>query len=316
MKLKEILIKFPLILTEGAVIERIKREFSYKLDESIANAEMVYSKEGKTLLEKIYRQYLDIAKIYDLPIFVFTPTWRANPERLKNTGFKDINVNSDCFDFLSKIRASYGTFSKKILIGGLIGCKGDAYKPEESLITEDAYSFHKTQISALANAGVDFIFASTLPSLSEALGIAKAITTLNAQYLLSFIIRPNGDLLDGNSLSKTISTIDGHVSVKPMCYMINCIHPTIFRAAITNNMKGVDLIKKRLIGLQANTSSKSPEELNSSLDLDSEKPEIWSKEMLSLYEDFRIKILGGCCGTNQHHIQSLAMKMNQTKNDL
>ena len=42
-------------------------------------------------------------------------------------------INTDAFKFVDGIRKSYGKFSDKIFIGGLTGCKGDAYKPEEAL---------------------------------------------------------------------------------------------------------------------------------------------------------------------------------------
>ena len=85
-------------------------------------------------------------------------------------------INTDAFLFVDTIRKSYGNFSEKIFIGGLTGCKGDAYKPEEALSENDSYHFHKMQMQILAEAGVDFLFASTLPALTEAIGIAKAMS--------------------------------------------------------------------------------------------------------------------------------------------
>ncbi len=147
MKFDKILLEQSLILTEGAVIERIRRgEFSYELDKYVENAGMIYDDNGKLILEKIYNQYISVAYKFGLPIIIFTPTWRANPERLKLAGFKNKNVNADCFRFLSKIRDNFGNYSKKIFIGGLIGCKGDSYKPEEALSNEEAYIFHKSQV--------------------------------------------------------------------------------------------------------------------------------------------------------------------------
>ncbi len=51
---------YPHIITEGSIIERLKREFNYPLDNNLSNALMIYSKEGKQLLEKIYHEYIDI----------------------------------------------------------------------------------------------------------------------------------------------------------------------------------------------------------------------------------------------------------------
>ena len=55
-----------------------------------------------------------------------------------------------------------------------MACKGDAYRPEEALSKEEAALFHREQAEALAQSGVDFIKAATLPAFSEAYGIASA----------------------------------------------------------------------------------------------------------------------------------------------
>ena len=53
---------YPHIITEGSIIERLKREFNYPLDDALSNALMIYDESGKFLLEKIYREYIDIAE--------------------------------------------------------------------------------------------------------------------------------------------------------------------------------------------------------------------------------------------------------------
>ncbi len=149
---------------------------------------------------------------------LLTPTWRANKERTNKANVDMKTINTDAFKFVDGIRKSYGKFSNKIFIGGLTGCKGDAYKPEEALSESDAYIFHKEQMQILADAGVDFLFASTLPALSEAKGIAKAMSETNKDYVISFVIRDNGKLLDGTLLTDAIKIIDD--SVSPLRYFI------------------------------------------------------------------------------------------------
>jgi S-methylmethionine-dependent homocysteine/selenocysteine methylase len=68
---------------------------------------------------------------------------------------------------LRGIREEYGEYSRKIYIGGLIGTKGDAYNPDESLSTAEAKSFHRFQVEKLTKAGVDFLIAQTLPAMAK-----------------------------------------------------------------------------------------------------------------------------------------------------
>jgi S-methylmethionine-dependent homocysteine/selenocysteine methylase len=303
---------FPHIITEGSIIERLKREFNYPLDELLSNASMIYNESGRVLLEKIYREYIDIAESSELPIMLLTPTWRTNKERTKNANVDMKTVNTDAFLFVDKIRKSYGNFSEKIFIGGLTGCKGDAYKPEEALSEKEAYHFHKEQMQILAEAGVDFLFASTLPSLTEAIGIAKAMSETKKDYVISFVIRDNGKLLDGTLLTDAIKIIDDSVTTPPLFYLTNCIHPGVLHESFINLQDEDDILKKRLFGIQANASSKSPEELDTLKELDADSPENWARKMVDLNKKYNLKILGGCCGTDARFISSVVNLLKST----
>ena len=51
-----------MILTEGAVIERLRRDPSVQLDPEVANAALIYEPHGAQALAAIYRQYLDVSR--------------------------------------------------------------------------------------------------------------------------------------------------------------------------------------------------------------------------------------------------------------
>ena len=312
MTFKEAVNFYPHIITEGSIIERLKREFKYPLDDALSNALMIYDEAGKSLLEKIYREYLDIAKSSDFPIMLLTPTWRTNSDRTKTANVEMKTINSDAFLFVDTIRKSYGNFSEKIFIGGLTGCKGDAYKPEEALSENDSYHFHKEQMQVLSNAGVDFLLASTLPALTEAIGIAKAMSETTKDYVISFVIRDNGKLLDGTLLTDAIKIIDDSVSTPPLFYLTNCIHPDVLHKSFINLNDEDDILKKRLFGIQANASSKSPEELDTLENLDADSPANWAIGMVDLNKKYNLKILGGCCGTDARFISSVVNLLKST----
>jgi S-methylmethionine-dependent homocysteine/selenocysteine methylase len=305
MKFSEAINFYPHIITEGSIIERLKREFKYPLDEILSNALMIYDETGKIFLEKIYREYIDIALSANFPIMLLTPTWRANKERTTKTNTSIKTINVDAFEFVDVIRKSYGNFSEKIYIGGLTGCKGDAYKPEEALNESDAYKFHKEQMQILADAGVDFLLASTLPEINEAKGISKAMSETNKDYVISFVIRDNGKLLDGTLLNDAIKLVDNSVSTLPLFYLTNCIHPDVLHKSFLNLKDENDILKNRLYGIQANASSKSPEELDTLLELDADSPTDWAQGMVDLNKKYNLKILGGCCGTDARFISSM-----------
>ena len=190
-----------------------------------------------------------------------------------------------------------------------MACKGDAYRPQEALSKEDAEIFHTEQASILAESGVDFIKVATLPSVSEAHGMASAISLHKTPYILSFVINPDGTILDGSPIHEAIELIDTNIHQNPIFYMVNCVHPTIFDQAISKEIKLLKYLRGRILGLQANTSSKSPDELNDLAYLDTSDPVEFGELMVSLHKRFGIKILGGCCGSDGNHILEIAKRI-------
>ena len=73
----------PVILTEGSIELRIVNEFGIKPDKNIRTAALIYGSEIRRALETVYRQYLQIAEDYSLPILIMTSTRRTNSPVLK-----------------------------------------------------------------------------------------------------------------------------------------------------------------------------------------------------------------------------------------
>jgi homocysteine S-methyltransferase len=68
-------------------------------------------------------------------------------------------------------------------------------------------------------------------------------------------------------------------------------------------------VRKRVAGLLANTAALNPEELDNSEELVEEDPQIFGKSVASLHAELGMKILGGCCGTDERHIDNLAKRL-------
>jgi len=299
----------PVILGEGAVIERLRRMPGIRLDEHVVNSALIYDPHDRAALEAICRQYLEIGRTYDLPLLLSTPTWRAGRERIAAAGLAGRDLNADNFRFLDGLRSDYGDYGEQVVICGLMSCRGDAYKPAEALTAAEARTFHAWQAEALANSGVDLLLAATLPALSEALGLAQALAATGLPYLVSFVARPEGTLLDGTPLTEAIATIDSQAAPPPLAYLVNCTHASVFRSAVTHEQNSSTLVRERVIGLLANTAALSPEELDESDVLVEEEPEVFGASVAALRTDLGMRILGGCCGTDERHIQCLAQRL-------
>ena len=292
-----------LMLTEASVIEALRRSGDIRLHPRLENALLIYNEAGRNKLSALYNGYISIAQEADIPITLATPTWRANYERLSGENLRN-SVNGDAVQFLKELKKVRGTWANKIGIGGLIGCQNDCYRPEEGLTIKDAEAFHSWQIERLAEANVDFLVAATLPAVTEATGIALAMEKTALPYIISFVINRYGLVLDGSSLETAFSKIDSFCSQPPLGYMINCAYPSFINAA-----SQPEFVRSRLIGYQANASSRDHSELDCADSLQADDLEDWGERMLELNRKYGVKLLGGCCGTSFEHLQYLARNL-------
>ncbi len=300
------------ILTEGSIYERLRRDPNVEYDPYIAHAGFVYDENHQAALTEACREYIDIGQKHQLPMMVVTSTWRASQARIDRSKFKGLSVNQDNVRFMMDIRDSYGPDGPPIFVGGITGPKGDAYLPQEAPNETEAVAFHILQIEALAETNIDFLKVATLPAFPEARGIATAMSRTHLPYMMSFVIRPNGTLLDGTPLAEVIETIDESIQRPPLGYGVNCVHPTNFQQGLVAAQIEERGLLSRIVSFTANTSAKSPEKLDGLAEIDTAPPAPFAEMMWAVREQFNISIMGGCCGTDRDHMACLARKQTET----
>lgn len=309
MNIQRILADHNFILTEAAVIETLRRSDDFELHPRLENSLLIYEEGGKRALSKLYQSFINIARKADVPITICTPTWRANHERISTAHITN-DVNGDAVEFLKRLRGMWSAWAENILIGGLIGCKNDCYKPDEGLSKSEARAFHHWQIIQLAKAGVDFLLGATLPALPEATGIALSMAETNIPFIISFVINKEGKILDGSSLENCFCEIDAICSRPPLGYMINCAYPSFLNAH-----KQPQSVLSRLIGYQANASSLDHSQLDGAETLQADDLSNWGNLMIELNKKYGVKIIGGCCGTSYEYLQFIVQNIKSEQQD-
>ena len=297
MAINDILAQNDLVLAEGAVIEALRRTHRIELHPRLENALLVYDAAGKQALSHIYNEYISVAHKAGVPIMICAPTWRANKERLAEA-HEIRDVNKDAVAFMKRIRSGWKGSQENILVGAVTGCKHDAYKPEGGLTFEEAYAFHSWQIEKLAEAGVDFLIAQTVPSTQEARGIAQAMSKTGIPYLIGFVINPEGRILDGSKLEHAFAEIDRRCDPPPVGFVICCSFPSFLHPD-----RQPDSVISRLVGYLANASSRSQSDLDGCAYLEVDDISDWGNRMLDLNRQYGVQVLGGCCGTDARHLQ-------------
>lgn len=293
---------FDQFLMEGALGERLKREYHLAPDKEVALASHVYDTAARAALKTLWNGYYSIARSHGLPFLATTPTRRVNKERLAASKYSEA-IFADNVSFL---KSSCDSAQTNMYAGALIGCKGDAYKATEVLSEEDAQRFHSWTIEQFAIHQVDFFYAGIMPALCEAAGMAKALSAVEIPYIISFMIRDNGRLIDGTTIHDAISYIDDSVIHPPLCYMTNCVHPKVLYKALSFDFNNTAVVRSRFNGIQANTSPLTPEELDNCEMLHTSNPDDFAADIARLKNLMNLKIIGGCCGTDDIYMEALA----------
>jgi S-methylmethionine-dependent homocysteine/selenocysteine methylase len=299
--LKELITSHPRILAECAIAERLRRHPDVRLHPTLFNTPLIYGPAGaRDIMVGIYREYLSVAREAGLPLLLTAPTWRLDGERVAKAGVPT-TINADAVAFLRGVRDRFAS-EFPVLVGALTGPQNDCYRPDLAPDAVAAQRFHSKQIQELGATEADFLQAQTLPSVGEALGVARAMAATGREYIISFCTGVDGRVLDGTPLPQAMALIDEDTQLvkPPVGYYVNCTHPQFLLDAY----EGQPL--ERLLGIQANGSSKDVTSLDGSVCTEADPIDVWAEAMLKLHKEHDIRVLGGCCGTSVEHLQALA----------
>jgi S-methylmethionine-dependent homocysteine/selenocysteine methylase len=260
---------------------------------------------GYQALANYFRAYATMARNYQVGLILESATWRANPDwgtRLGYSSAELTEMNRQAIALLHGIRREYETEQSRMVISGCVGPRGDGYIPTEAMTASEAADYHRAQIETFRDADADLVTAITMNYVEEAIGVAQAAQSAGMPVVLSFTVETDGNLPTGQRLKDAIAQVDSITNNAPAYYMINCAHPTHFTHILTAGEAWIDRIR----GLRANASTKSHAELNESETLDDGNPVELGNQYRDLRSQFpQITILGGCCGTDDRHVEAI-----------
>lgn len=297
-----------IVLMEGALGTRLRGEYHLAFDENVAMAAMIYTEQGRAALHALWTGYAQVARRFGLPFLAVTPTRRANRERV--CARHSAAILEDNVRFLQAVQRENAI---PMYVGGLMGCRGDAYTGAGALEAAEARRFHGWQADRLARAGADFLYAGIMPTLPEAVGMAQAMADTGLPYIISFTLLKTGMLPDKTPLHAAIERIDAAVGHGPVCYMTNCVHPDIVGEALSQPFNKTVLVRGRFRGIQANASPLPPEELDNAAELRRTSPQSLAQSLKALGCVMDLKIVGGCCGTDERFLAAMAEAMTGGK---
>ena len=264
---------------------------------------LVQRDEGRAMLERYYGDYARIARRVGAGLMLDSPTWRANPDWGERLGYSSRSlddINRRTIEWLAQLREVYAPAIDEVLISGVVGPRGDGYRPDGSIDPDRAADYHLPQLEAFAAAGADLATAYTLTDVGEAIGIVRAASAVSIPVAISFTVETDGRLAGGASLGQAINEVDG--AGRPEYFLVNCSHPTHIARAITDPGPW----RARIRGLRPNASTKSHAELDEAEELDEGDPRALAAAQDELMDALPgVSIVGGCCGTDARHVAAL-----------
>ena len=295
MKLSQALKQYDLIVENGPLGTRLKYDYGYN-----ASYDLSQDIKGRQILVELYKGDMDVALQRNVPIIINAATFRASCNHISSIGINDFEkvsqINLNNIQIIIELRDEIKD-EQLIFLGAPLGSMFDAYSIENTTSSMEAYEYHKEQIGVFKKTSIDFINVVTLPTVSEALGIAQACDESGFEYTIGFILGSNGRLLDGTSLDEAIEEIDGKTQNKPLGYLVTCTHPSVI-SLLDCDSKNIN----RLIGVQANGSCLTPSELEKFNKPVADEREEFAIGLKEIKEKLGLKIIAGCCGTTKEHL--------------
>ncbi|MEL6296941.1 MAG: homocysteine S-methyltransferase family protein [Pseudomonadota bacterium] len=296
----------PVFLTDGGMETTFIFHEGLELPE-FSSLVLIKSEDGRQAIAKYAKTYIDLARDAGLGLVIESTTWRAGPDWADKIGFPGLDnlagANRDSIALLDEMRREAAKMDVNVIVSACIGPRGDGYDPGRIMTGEEAALYHDWQVRVLAETNADVITGLTMTNVPEAIGIATAAKLHDMPCVISFTLETDGRLPTGDSLEGAIVAVDAATGDAPAYYMINCAHPT-------HLIKSLDLpadIRERLRGIRANASKCSHAELDEMEELDVGNPHELGREMADIHAAHpHIRVLGGCCGTDDRHVREIA----------
>ena len=223
---------------------------------------------------------------------------------------EEINIRG--IEFYKNFAREYDSPETPMIVGGVIGPRGDAYNVGRTPNAAEAENYHSEQILTFKKAGADLVSALTFSSVEEAIGLARAAKAAAIPVVISFFVKPGGRLSGGETLEDAITQVDSETDNAPAYYMINCTHPTEFEGAFKPGNW-----TRRMGGFMPNAVAMDTLSLCKLGHLEDGDPEELGGQMADLARRFpHINVWGGCCGTDGRHIGQIARQVGEAQHSM
>jgi homocysteine S-methyltransferase len=201
-----------------------------------------------------------------------------------------------------------------LLVAGSVGpygaylADGSEYRGEYHLSQNEFLDFHRPRVSALVNAGADFLACETLPSLSEAQSLLALMNEFNVEAWLSFTLRDGSHISDGTPLAQVAELCKEQplaVAIGVNCVPLDLVSPALKAlgeatkiplVAYPNSGESYEALTKTW-GPAATGDRPAGRDARGPLSL---------SEGMPIWRELGARLIGGCCRTTPQDIAAVA----------
>jgi homocysteine S-methyltransferase len=266
----------------------------------------------RDILRQYFMGFIKLAQHRNFGFILDTPTWRASSDwgaKLGRSAEDIYDINRKAVEFAVALRGEMQQPETPIVINGVVGPRGDGYRPGAIMTPSEAEDYHDAQVGVFASTPADMVSAITMNNTNEAIGIANAARKREIPVVISFTVETNGDLPTGQPLSDAIAETDDKTGSAAAYFMVNCAHPAHFR----DKLKNAHGVMTRIRGIRANASTRSHAELDEATELDIGDIEELARDYAALRSEHpQLSIFGGCCGTDHRHMEAITRQLQIT----
>ena len=294
-----------IFLTEGGSETEIMYRHGFELPE-FAMFPLLENPSAVSAMRGIFSQQLDVAAEYGLSFLLSGLDYRASPDWGTKLGYSPsalAEANLASIEFLRDVAKGYHGQIPTLLIGGILGPRGDAYSLNREITADSAEDYHSVQLETLKSANVDFACALTFNNVAESVGAARAAARVGVPLSISLTLDSTHKLKSGPTLPDAITEIDAQADDSaPDFYLLNCSHPLEYEPALQDG----DWIR-RLRGVRPNASRMEKIALCKLGHIEDGNPAELGSQLFNLSSRYpHMDVFGGCCGTGHDHLREIA----------
>jgi len=171
----------------------------------------------------------------------------------------------------------------------------DCYSPELTPDEQILLGEHREMMEWLHAAEPDLIWIETMGTIREARAAARAAHDARLPFAVSFMLREDGGLLGGESLSAAVEAVEPFA---PLAVGLNCIPPD----GITTHLPSLRRLTVRPLAAYAHINNVEPVP---GWSFSQATTPTQYAEHAERWIDLGATIVGGCCGTTPEHIRAL-----------